>query len=105
LPKLGNPGRAAPLVTKTLLFIGEGSPAMMVPSRIQPGQPIETAPSYGEPYFRAYDKATGEVVAELKLPAGTTGAPITYMHAGKQFILVAIGAPDAEPEFVALSLP
>ena len=28
LPPLGNPGRAAPLVTKTLLFIGEGSPAM-----------------------------------------------------------------------------
>ena len=105
LPKLGNPGRAAPLVTKTLLFIGEGSSAMMVPSRIQPGQPIETAPSYGEPYFRAYDKATGEVVAELKLPAGTTGAPITYMHGSKQFIVVAIGAPDAAPEFVALSLP
>ena len=28
LPPLGNPGRAAPLVTKTLLFVGAGSPAM-----------------------------------------------------------------------------
>jgi quinoprotein glucose dehydrogenase len=104
LPPLGNPGRAAPVLTKTLLFIGEGSPAMMVPGRIQPGQPIETAPSYAEPYFRAYDKATGEVVAELELPAGTTGAPITYMHEGKQYIVVAIGSPDVTPEFVALSL-
>jgi quinoprotein glucose dehydrogenase len=105
LPPLGNPGRAAPLLTKTLLFVGEGSPAMIVPSRIQPGQPIETAPSYGEPYFRAYDKATGEVVAELELPAGTTGAPMTYMHGGKQYIVVAVGGPNAPPEFIALALP
>jgi quinoprotein glucose dehydrogenase len=105
LPPLGNPGRAAPLVTKTLLFMGEGSPAMTVPSRIQPGQPLETAPSYGEPYFRAYDKQTGAVVAQLELPAGTTGAPITYMHAGKQYIVVAIGGLEESPEFVALRLP
>jgi hypothetical protein len=38
------------------------------------------------------------------LPAGTTGAPITYMHEGKQYIVVAIGSPDVTPEFVALSL-
>ena len=39
--------------------------------------------------FRAYDKATGAVVWETELPAGTTGAPITYMHQGKQYIVVA----------------
>jgi glucose dehydrogenase len=105
LPPLGNPGRAAPLLTKTLLFVGEGSPVMVVQSRIQPGQPLETAPSYAEPYFRAYDKATGDVVAELELPAGTTGAPMTYMHAGKQYIVVAVGGLEEPPEFVALSLP
>jgi quinoprotein glucose dehydrogenase len=104
LPRLGNPGRAAPLLTKTLLFSGEGSPAMIVAARIQPGQPLETAPSYGEPYFRAYDKASGEIVAEIELPAGTTGAPMTYMHERKQFIVVAIGGAEA-PEWVALSLP
>jgi quinoprotein glucose dehydrogenase len=102
---LGNPGRAAPIVTKTLLFIGEGSPAMTVRQRIQPGQPLETAPSYAEPYFRVYDKETGEIVAELELPAGTTGAPITYMHEGKQYIVVAVGGIDEPPEWVALSLP
>jgi len=105
LPRLGNPGRAAPIVTKTLLFIGEGSAAMMVRPRIQPGQPLETAPSYAEPYFRAYDKETGEIVAELELPAGTTGAPITYMHEGKQYIVVAVGGIDEPPEWVALRLP
>ena len=71
----------------------------------QPNQPLETAPGYGEPYFRAYDKATGAVVAELALPAGTTGAPMTYMHRGKQYIVVAVGGLTAPPELVALTLP
>jgi quinoprotein glucose dehydrogenase len=105
LPPLGNPGRGAPLLTKTLLFAGEGSDANVVRGRIQPGQPIETGPGYGEPYFRAYDKATGAIVAEIELPAATTGAPMTYMHAGKQYIVVAIGGIDAPPELVALRLP
>lgn len=106
LPRLGYPGHAAALVTRTLLFAGEGSTAMLVAGgRIPPQMPVETAPNYGEPWFRAYDKATGEIVAELKLPAGTTGAPMTYMHEGKQFIVVAIGGQDEPPEWVALSLP
>jgi quinoprotein glucose dehydrogenase len=106
LPRLGYPGHAAALVTRTLLFAGEGSTAMLVAGgRIPPQMPIETAPNYAEPWFRAYDKATGEIVAELELPAGTTGAPITYMHNGKQFIVVAIGGQDEPPEWVALSLP
>ena len=42
---------------------------------------------------------------ETELPAGTTGAPITYMLDGKQFIVVAIGGIEHPQEFVALSLP
>jgi quinoprotein glucose dehydrogenase len=104
LPPLGNPGRAAPLLTRTLLFVGEGSPVMIVRNRIQEGQPLETAPSYAEPYFRAYDKQTGEVLAELRLPAGTTGAPMTYMHDGVQYIVVAIGGIAEPPEWIALAV-
>jgi hypothetical protein len=40
----------------------------------------------------------------VKLPAGTTGAPITYMHRGKQYIVVAIGGRDVDPEWVALAV-
>jgi len=105
LGPLGNTGHSAPLVTKTLLFVGEGSDAMVVAGRIPPEMPLDTASNYGEPWFRAFDKATGEVLAEIKLPAGTTGAPMTYLHDGKQYIVVAVGGRDAEPEWVALSLP
>jgi hypothetical protein len=32
-------------------------------------------------------------------------APMTYMSGGKQYIVVAIGGVDTEPEFSALALP
>lgn len=106
LPRLGYAGHVAALATKTLVFAGEGSTAMLVGGgRIPPQMPVETAPNYGEPWFRAYDKATGEILAELELPAGTTGAPMTYMHNGKQFLVVAIGGMNESPEWVGLSLP
>lgn len=94
LPPLGIPGRAAPLVTKTLLFIGEGSNAI-------PG----IRPDWWGKKFRAYDKLTGEVVWEMELPSGTTGAPITYMFEGRQYIVVAIGERRYDSEWVALALP
>jgi quinoprotein glucose dehydrogenase len=105
LGPLGNPGHSAPLVTKTLLFVGEGSDAMVVAGRIPPEMPFDTASNYGEPWFRAFDKSTGAVLAEIELPGGTTGAPMTYLHDGKQYIVVAVGGREAEPEWVALSLP
>ena len=104
LPPLGNPGRAAPLLTRTLLFAGEGG-GMVQASRIPPGMPESIVPGAADPVFRAYDKATGEVVWEQELPGGTTGAPMTYLHEGKQYIVVAIGAVDHPSEFVAFSLP
>ena len=94
LPWLGQPGRASPLVTKSLLFMAEGAPDG---ARIPPGG--------GGKKFRAYDKMTGEVVWEIELPAGTTGAPMTYLAGGKQYIVVAIGGGDQPASFVALSLP
>ena len=95
LPPLGIPGRGAPLLTKTLLFIGEGSDAL--PGTNRDGM-------FGR-MFRAYDKATGAIVWETELPAGTTGAPITYMHQGKQYIVVAIGGREQAPELIAFALP
>ena len=55
--------------------------------------------------IRAYDKQSGSVVGELQLPAGTTGAIMTYMHQGTQYIIAPIGSTTHAAEFVALSLP
>ena len=106
LPPLGNPGRGGLFATRTLLFAGEGDPVMVrAGSRLPPGMPLSIAPGAGGKMFRAFDKTTGAVVWEMELPAGTTGAPITYMAQGKQFIVVAISGVDHPGEFVALSLP
>jgi quinoprotein glucose dehydrogenase len=94
LPPLGIPGRPAPLLTKTLLFLGEGSDA--IPG-IKDGM-------WGKK-FRAYDKATGDVVWETELPAGTTGAPMTYLFEDRQYIVVAVGGKEHDPEWIALALP
>ncbi len=107
LPPLGNPGRSAPLVTKTLLFLGEGSTVMSgLGSRLRPEMPASLAPGAGGNKFRAFDKATGAILWETELPAGVTGAPMTYMFEGKQYVVIATGSresPDAG--FIALSLP
>jgi glucose dehydrogenase len=95
LGPLGIPNRPAPLLTRTLLFIGEGSNSVI-------GTP-QVDWAWGKK-FRAFDKATGAVIAEIELPSGTTGAPMTYLHKGKQYIVVPIGARDHPAEFVALAV-
>ena len=70
------------LVTSTLLFGGEGG---------------------ATPVLRAWDKKTGAVVAEIQLPGPTTGFPVTYTKAGRQYIAVAARVGDAV-EIVALAL-
>jgi hypothetical protein len=39
-----------------------------------------------------YDKSSGEMLAEIALPSNATGAPITYMAGGKQYIAFPLGA-------------
>jgi quinoprotein glucose dehydrogenase len=94
LPPLGQGGRVAPLLTKSLLFVGDGDAVI-----------VATPPHGGGRKFRALDKSTGKTVWETEFDAGVTGAPMTYMHGGKQYIVVAIGSRTHGAEFVALSLP
>ena len=105
IEKLGVPGRPSPLLTKTLLFLGEGLTNQRPGGRIPADMPVEIATNSGGFMFRAYDKLTGEIHWEKKLEAGTTGAPVSYLAAGKQFIVVAIGDRQHEPELVAFALP
>jgi quinoprotein glucose dehydrogenase len=52
-----------------------------------------------------FDGYRGQVLWETDLPAGTTGAPMTDMFRGKQYIVVAIGSREHAAEYVAVSLP
>jgi glucose dehydrogenase len=94
LPPLGQSVRAAPLVTRTLLFVTEGDQVN-----------VRTPPNGGGRKLRAFDKATGQVLWETALEAGSTGTLMTYLHQGKQYVVVAIGGFEHPAEFVAFSLP
>ena len=88
LPRTGSPSRAGIVVTKTLVFAGEGYE--------------------GQPKFRAYDKKTGATVWETDIPQSQTGLPMTYMHRGKQYIVFAVHGEQATrtaARLVAFALP
>ena len=85
LPNTGGIGlQATLLVTKTLLIAGEGWG--------------------GSPIVRAYDKKTGAVVGEVRIPGMMGSMPMTYVVNGKQYIAFTIGTPTVPAELVALAL-
>ncbi len=90
LPPLGSNARAAVLVTKTLLFATEGS-----------GR--SGSATGGGTKLRAFDKATGEVLAAIELGGQPTGVPMTYKADGRQYVVVAVATTPAQ--LVALALP
>ena len=88
IPRTGSVSHAGLLLTRTLLFAGEGDG--------------------GLPMFRAHDKRTGEVLWETQIPGGVqTGLPVTYMHNGRQFIVFATGGTGTQTpaQLVAYALP
>jgi quinoprotein glucose dehydrogenase len=91
LPRTGTYERVGILVTKTLLFAGEGGGLYTGPTES------------GGNKLRAYDKRTGALIAEFELPANQTGIPMTYMARRKQFIVVAVGGVGKPAELVALT--
>jgi thiol-disulfide isomerase/thioredoxin len=69
-----------PLLTKTLLFVGQGGGGR--------GARAATSGSV----LKAYDKSNGKVIANVDLPAAPSGTPMTYLAGGKQFVVVATNA-------------
>jgi quinoprotein glucose dehydrogenase len=60
--------------------------------------------------FRAFDKETGKILWETKLPAGGYASPSTYMVNGKQYIVIACGGggkmlTKSGDYYVAFALP
>jgi quinoprotein glucose dehydrogenase len=55
--------------------------------------------------LRAYNKATGEEVGAVFMPAPQTGSPMTYMLNDQQYIVVAISGPGFPGELIAYKLP
>ena len=92
IPRTGRPGLISPLVTKALLIAGEGG--------------VFTTPSTARGAMqRAYDKKDGKDVGAVYMPAPESGSPMTYMHNGKQYIVIAISGGNYSGELLAFRLP
>jgi quinoprotein glucose dehydrogenase len=85
IPRTGKGTHATKLVTKTLLMYAEGRG--------------------GAPLFHAVDKATGQEIATVPLPAPSNAAPMTFMHGDRQYIVIAVGGGAHPGSLVALRLP
>ena len=94
LPPLGDATPSAVIATKTLLFVTQAD-------KSTPRSPANV----GGTKFMALDKATGETLWSIDLGVGQNGTPMTYLHDGKQYVVVAVGGTDYPAELVALALP
>jgi quinoprotein glucose dehydrogenase len=101
LHSLGRPGRGHLLLTKTLVIIGQDGG-----THREGVAGAERVPNFEirDPKLCAYDKATGKLIGEVMLPRNITGAPMTYMLNGKQFIVVPTGGANLSAELIALHL-
>jgi quinoprotein glucose dehydrogenase len=83
------------LTTRSLVIAGEGG--------VHTNDAGETVA-----LLRAYDKNTGaDVEGRIEMPAKQTGSPMTYMHDGKQYIVLAVShaGANAGGELLAYALP
>ena len=87
LPNTGQTGQALSIVTKSLLMYSEGRGA--------------------RPVLHAVNKQSGARLGTVGLPAPANSIPMSYMHQGRQYIILPIGGgPDRHPgSLVALTMP
>ncbi len=101
--RLGFPARSWALITKTVMIVVQsgyfGAP------RLPAGGTRRIADLNNfDPHLWVYDKTSGEMLAEIAVPANAVGAPMTYMAGGKQFIVFPVGGGPLVEELIAVSL-
>ncbi|MDR0788084.1 MAG: PQQ-binding-like beta-propeller repeat protein [Gemmatimonadota bacterium] len=84
VPNTGFQGDATVLVTRSLLMFAEGRG--------------------GRALWYGVDKRTGERVGSVEIPAPVTTAPMTFLHDGKQYIVLPVAGDGIPGSLVALRL-
>jgi len=101
--RLGLPLRSWALVTKTVLVVVQMG--YFGEARVMPGSGRRVNDLVNlDPHLWVYDKATGEMLAEVPLPANATGSPISYMAGSKQYIVFPVGGGPLVEELIAVAL-
>ena len=58
-----------------------------------------------DPVEAVCQSSPAAVLAEIDLGVGQNNTPMTFMHEGKQYVVVSVGSTDHPAELVALALP
>ena len=128
LPALGSGTRNHVLATKTLLFVASGDAryggtearrielvfesvdelaggsdeAEALAARRAAAAATDWA--YEASVLRVLDKSSGETLWEMKLDLPVRGSPMTYLHGGVKYLVIAVGGRGRPQELVALRL-
>lgn len=103
--RLGWNFRSWPLATKTLLFVMQaGYQSGRRPAPVTRGRTVIDLNNL-EPKLMVFDKASGALLHEIPVPQNATGAPMTYMAGGKQYIVFPAGGANLVEEWIAVALP
>ncbi len=92
IPRTGRPGRVGTLITKTLVVAGDGGT-------------FTNEVGVSGAMLRAYDKMTGAELGAVYMPTRQSGSPMTYLHDGQQYIVVAVSGGGHGGELLAYRLP
>jgi quinoprotein glucose dehydrogenase len=101
--RLGRPARSWALVTKTVMVVVQTG-YYSAPRYLPEFKRITYDLNNLDPHLWVYDKTTGAMLAEIALPANATGAPISYMAGGKQYIAFPVGGGPLVEELIAVAL-
>ena len=103
LPQLGWPYRSFVLLTKSLLFVAQEGRETGLRGISPRGNAIELETKILDPALLALDPSDGHLIAKIPLAANATGAPLTYMVGGKQYIVIPVGGASQPAELIGLS--
>jgi len=129
LGPMGSSTRSHVLLTPSLLFVAQGAALhpeaemegssmdlessaledLAVANEEEAAAAAEVAASrdwrYDPPTISALDKESGETVWRVELELDVGGSPMTYLHQGRQYVVVAVGGMGSPAELLAFALP
>jgi quinoprotein glucose dehydrogenase len=92
------------LATKNVLFITTWRRQRNDGRPLVPGWHPYGDPDAGRKVLYAFDKRTGALLREFDMDGHSAAPPMSYMHNGKQYLVMAVGA-NEEAAIVAFGLP
>jgi quinoprotein glucose dehydrogenase len=101
--RLGWLSRSWALITKTVMIVVQMG-SVGAPRYMPEANRWTSDLANRDPHLWVYNKSTGEMLAEIPVPANASGSPITYMASGRQHVVFPVGGGPVVEELIAVGL-